>query len=92
LSDRDLIFAAAHLAQRAPQEWAQFLSALVAYTDERRDECIQSPPAMLQVTQGRAQACATLRKLLADSVKTAVAIETKQAQKPPMPQRPHRAP
>jgi hypothetical protein len=85
LSDKNLIFAAAHLAHRAPQEWAQFISTLTAYADARRDECIRSPLDMLQVTQGRAQATAILRDLLADAVNAANKLETKQNQKPHQP-------
>lgn len=83
--EKNLIFAAAHLAHRSPQEWAQFISALTAYANDKRDECIRSPLDMLQVTQGRAQASAAFRDLLADAVNTANKIETKQNQKPHQP-------
>jgi histidine ammonia-lyase len=85
VSTKPLIFAAASVAHRAPQEWAQFISALTAYANDRRDECIRSPLDMLQVTQGRAQASAVLRDLLADCVNEANKIETKQNQKPHQP-------
>lgn len=75
MNDRRLILAAAHVARRAPEEWANFISAFVEHTDNRRDECIQSPPDMLQVAQGRAQACASLRRLLAECTKMADSIE-----------------
>lgn len=86
MNDRDLIFAAAHVAHRAPQEWAEFISKLTAYTDARRDECVAAPNESLRVAQGRAQACVALRKLLAECVDTANKIETKQTQKPHRPQ------
>ena len=79
MTDRRLIVAAARVAHRAPEDWAEFISAFVAYTDDRRDECIQSPPDMLQVAQGRAQACASLRRLLADCTKTADSIEKRKS-------------
>lgn len=85
MSDRNLVLSAAAIAHRAPQEWAQFISALHAYVDVRRDECIRSSLDMLQVTQGRAQASAALRDLLADAVNTANKLETKQNQKPRQP-------
>jgi hypothetical protein len=91
LSDHDLIFAAAHIAQHAPQEWAKFVEAFAGYADARREECIQSNLDMLQVSQGRAQACIRLRGLFAECVTTANKIETKQAQKPQVPHRPHPA-
>lgn len=86
MNDRDLIFAAANVATRAPQEWATFIIALTAHVNNKRDECIRSPLDMLQVTQGRAQASAALRDILADCAKTANdIIETK---KPKGPQQP----
>jgi histidine ammonia-lyase len=85
LSTKELTFAAAHVAHRAPHEWAQFISALTAYVDARRDECIRSSLDMLQVTQGRAQASRDLRDLLATCVSDANKIETKQTQKPHQP-------
>lgn len=84
-TDKNLIFAAAHLSHRAPQEWAQFISAMTAYADARRDECIRSSLDMLQVTQGRAQASRDLRDTLAGANATAQKLETKN-QRPRQPQ------
>lgn len=83
--NRALIFAAASVAHRAPHEWADFISKLTAYVEVKRDECIRSPLDMLQVTQGRAQASGALREILADCVKTANELETKQKLKPHQP-------
>lgn len=85
MSDRDLIFAAANVGHRAPQEWAQLISQLNAYADAKRDECIRSSLDMLQVTQGRAQASRDLCDLLATAVQQATKIETKLNQKPHQP-------
>ncbi|MCK1742184.1 hypothetical protein IVA80_15270 [Bradyrhizobium sp. 139] len=90
--EKALVLAAAELSYRAPQEFAQFVSALTAYADKRKDECIASTPDMLQVAQGHARACVQLREIIADAPRTAQAIHTKQAQKPSVPPRPHAAP
>lgn len=84
LSDKDLILAAARVAHRAPQEWASLISALTAYANDKREECIRSPIEGLQVAQGRAQAISAVRDLLADCVNTANKIETRN-QKPHQP-------
>ena len=85
MSDKDLIFSAARVSFRAPQEWAQFVSALKAYADERSAECVRSPIDMLQVTQGRAQASRDFFDLLSTAVAQAQKIETRQNQRPPQP-------
>ena len=79
--------AAARVARRSPEEWADFISALRAYTDVKRTECIQSPPTTLAVAQGRAQACVQLFDHLSDCTKAANQIETKQ-QRPFSPLKP----
>jgi hypothetical protein len=85
--DRALIIAAAQLSYRAPQEWADFISAFHAYTDDKRDDVVQANTDSLQVTQGRAQACVALRKLFVECRESASRIETRQSQKPSQPRR-----
>jgi hypothetical protein len=79
--------AAARCARRAPEEWAELISALHAYTDVKRTECIQAPPTTLPVAQGRAQACMQLFDTLSGCTKSADKIETKQ-QRPYAPLKP----
>ena len=74
--------AAARLAQSSPQQWDEFLTALADYTDHKCVECIQSPPDMLQIAQGRAQGLVGLGRLLEDCRKTAENIDRAQANKP----------
>jgi hypothetical protein len=83
--ERALIMAAAQLSFRAPEQWADFLSAFHAYTDDKRDDVVQANTDSLQVTQGRAQACVALRKLFAECRESANRIETKQSQRPSQP-------
>jgi hypothetical protein len=85
LNDKELIYTAANVATRAPQEWAAFIIALSAHVNTKRDECIRSPLDMLQVTQGRAQASGALRDILADCVKTANELDAKKPQRPQQP-------
>ena len=77
--------AAARLSGRAPPEWAEFMSALTSYTNDRRDECISADTQSLPAAQGRAQACVALRKLLAECRTTAEKIEKNLNQKPRLP-------
>lgn len=81
-TDRRLTIAAARLSHRAPEEWADFLSAFVAYTDGVRDEVVTAPPNDVQVTQGRARACVQLRKIYAECRDTAEKIQTKKPSQP----------
>lgn len=85
MSDRELIIAAARLSSRAPTEWADFISALTLYTDGKRDECVSADPVSLPAAQGRAQACAALRKLLAECRTSLEKIEKNFNQKPRQP-------
>jgi hypothetical protein len=77
MSDRELIVVSAAIARRAPEEWSDFLAAFKSYTDTRRDQCVSSPVDTLQVTQGRAQQCVSLLRLLEDCVRTADQIAEK---------------
>jgi hypothetical protein len=58
-----LIIKAADVA-RSAQGWSVFLKALKEYTDEKVAQCIAAPSEMLQVAQGRAQACRDLYVIL----------------------------
>ena len=78
-----MVLAAAHLASTAPRQWDEFIEALSIYTDQKCVECIQSPPEMLQVSQGRAQGLVGLGRLLEDCRKTAESIHKAAANKPP---------
>jgi hypothetical protein len=71
MQDEKLTLAAAALARAAPNAWQEFLVALKAYADRRKDECVQSSLEELQRTQGRAQLAASLFDLLGDAVKDA---------------------
>ena len=83
MNDKDMVMAAARLAQSSPQQWDEFITALADYTDHKCVECIQSPPDMLQVTQGRAQSLVSLGRVLEDCRKTAENIHKVAANKPP---------
>jgi hypothetical protein len=61
----------------APREWSDFLAAFKAYTDNRRDQCISSPPDAILAAQGRAQQCASLVRLFDECLKTADQIQEK---------------
>jgi hypothetical protein len=76
-ADKQLILAAAKMSRVAPESWEQFLAAFRTYTDITRDNCISSPVDILQVAQGRAQACAALLRLMDDCRKSADQIEEK---------------
>lgn len=69
--DQELILKAASVATRAPMEWAGFVQALKEFADVKARECVSSPPEQLQITQGRAQQCASLVALFGDAVKSA---------------------
>jgi hypothetical protein len=90
--EKELALAVAQLAYRAPQEFAQFVSALTLYAEKRRDELLESPPNTLTFNQGRAKACVQLRDTIANATRTAEAIQQKQAQRPSVPRTPHAAP
>ena len=75
--------AAARLAQSAPLQWVEFVDALSNYTEHRCIECIQSPPDMLQVAQGRAQSMVAFLRLLVDCRKTAESVDKAAANKTP---------
>ncbi|RZN09641.1 hypothetical protein CWO91_16570 [Bradyrhizobium genosp. SA-3] len=92
IGEKELALAAAQLAYRAPQEFAQFVSALSLYAEKRRDELLECPPDTLTLNQGRAKACAHIRDTIANATRTAEAIQQKQAQRPSVPRRPHAAP
>lgn len=77
IGDRDLILKAAELARSAPRAWTEFLGALSRYSDQQKDNCIQSPLDQLPVTQGRAQLAAHLYGLLATCTQSADKIEGK---------------
>jgi len=78
-----MVLTAAHLASSAPQQWDEFIAALAEYVDHRCVECIQSPPEMLQVAQGRAQSLVGLGRLLEDCRKTAESIHKAAENKQP---------
>jgi len=75
--DRNLILASARLARSSPESWKQFLDGFRVYTDQQRDNCIQSPLENLPVAQGRAQLAAHLYGMLADCIASADKIEGK---------------
>lgn len=83
MSDKGLVLAAARLARTAPQQWDEFLAAFGEYADDKIVECIQSPPEMLVVTQGRAQGLASLGRLLESCRKVAENIDKVQTNKIP---------
>jgi hypothetical protein len=74
LNDRDLILATANLARRAPDEWAKFMEAFGDYVEDKIVNCVEAPPEMLPIAQGRAQSLVKLGQLLGDCLKTAEAI------------------
>lgn len=62
---------AAAVARACPQEWEQFLAALKAYTDHKKDQCVSSQVADIQVAQGHAREAGMLLRQLSDCVRTA---------------------
>lgn len=77
--DQELIMKSAVLSRVAPREWADFMTALQKYGDELARQCVQAQPEHLQISQGRAQQCASLVTLFGDAGKTADRIATKEA-------------
>lgn len=75
--DRELILRAAEVARTAPRAWQEFLGALSVFTDQTKNDCIQSPLEQLPVAQGRAQLAAHLQNLLANCVASADKIQGK---------------
>lgn len=75
--DRDLILKAAELARSAPRAWNEFLGAFSSFSNQQKDNCIQSPLEQLPVAQGRAQLAARLHELLETCVQSADKIEGK---------------
>ena len=76
-ADTPLILAAARLARAVPREWAEFLKAYEARSDNRRTDLVSSPLDALQVNQGRARECAAAFELLRDCIQTADKIKSK---------------
>lgn len=68
---------AAELARSSPQRWADFLTALAAYTDTHRNNLLSSPVSELQGAQGRAQSMASLCDTLKKCEETADKIAKK---------------
>lgn len=66
-----LPLAAAALARAAPYQWGEFLKALKEVSDAKARDCVQSPPEVVHVAQGRAQQAASLLAQLTDAVKDA---------------------
>jgi hypothetical protein len=83
-AERRLIVVAAQLSSRAPEQWADFVAAFHAYTDDRKDDVVQANPDSLVNSQGRAQACVHLRKLFSECREQADRITTRQS-KPSQP-------
>jgi len=67
----ELVMAAARLARSNPNTWGEFLKLFSEYTDQRKNECVQSPPETVVVAQGKAQQCAELLTLFSDVVNKA---------------------
>lgn len=76
-ADKELILRAAELARTAPRAYQEFLGALSNFTDQIKNDCIQSPLDLLPVAQGRAQNAARLLNLLANCLSSADKIEGK---------------
>jgi hypothetical protein len=68
MQDGRLTQAAAALARAAPNPWKEFLAALEAHTNGRKDELLKSPVEELQRNQGRAQHASALFDLLTKAV------------------------
>jgi len=69
--DKDLTMPAARLALAAPREWKEFVDAMKAYTDTRRDLLVQAPQDTVLKAQGQALQCGQLHTLLNDAVNAA---------------------
>jgi hypothetical protein len=75
--EETLIFKAAALAQRAPQEWSDLLATLELRSDKLRRQCVSSPADLVFMNQGRARECDELVLLLKTCVQTAGKIQEK---------------
>lgn len=67
--------AAARIARVAPEQWKMFMAAVAQYTNHQRENCVNSPLAVLPVMQGRAQNATELHKLLEACLSEAEKIE-----------------
>ncbi len=73
---------AAKLALAAPQEWANFLTAVRKLEEFQRGLLVQAPLEELQKSQGRAQALNGIANLLEDAVKAAAVMNNRQPVRP----------
>ncbi len=64
-----LVEVAARLSRAAPNTWTEFTAAFAAYTDDRKDGCVQAPADRILITQGKAQQCVELLSLLKQAIK-----------------------
>ena len=61
----------ATLARAAPAQWAEFVAECQKHADKKSKECVEAPPDMLPIAQGRAQNAVELVKTFTNAVKTA---------------------
>lgn len=64
-----LMEVAARLSNAAPNTWAEFVRTFGAYTDARKDGCVQAPADRILITQGKAQQCVELFALFTNAIK-----------------------
>ena len=65
----ELLAVASRVSRAAPNTWVEFLKAFEAYTDVRRDACVQSVADQVLINQGRARQCVELIALFNDAAK-----------------------
>jgi hypothetical protein len=68
-TELNLAKAALDLRVANPQAWETFLNAMLARSNERREQCVYSPPENLVKLQGAAQEMGHLLLLLANAPK-----------------------
>lgn len=72
-----LTMAAARLQRANPNGWKDFMDAFEGVAAAKTKECVQAPPDKVIVAQGRAQQCADLLDLFANSLAKADALAAK---------------
>jgi hypothetical protein len=65
-----LVRAAMSLRGAAPQQWTEFLAALNEVRETVDDACIEAPPELLTLAQGRARAIRDLLRELMNAPQT----------------------
>lgn len=71
------MLAAARLSRAAPKSWEDFVKAFEAFTEVRKDGCVQATADKVVLMQGRAQQCVEISSLFTEAIKSANAAGQK---------------